>query len=80
MKVCVVLRHGAACSAADLDDHCAARMPDFARPRFFDLMEALPKTPTQKVRKAELREAGVTATTWVSPSADQRRARRDAHA
>jgi crotonobetaine/carnitine-CoA ligase len=33
-------------------------------PRYVDLVAALPRTPTEKVEKAVLRERGVTTTTW----------------
>ena len=39
-------------------------LPRFARPRYVELVEAIPKTPTEKVRKGELRQRGVTADTW----------------
>ncbi|WP_137389904.1 AMP-binding protein [Rhodoligotrophos defluvii] len=73
VKAHVALRPGAVAAPEDIARHCAARMPDFARPRFIEIMDALPKTPTQKVRKQELRERGVTPATWVSPDADGRR-------
>ncbi|MGF7159774.1 crotonobetaine/carnitine-CoA ligase [Rhodoligotrophos appendicifer] len=69
VKACVVVKTGSACDAATLAAHCAARMPDFARPRFIELMVELPKTPTQKIRKAELRTRGITPETWVDPQA-----------
>jgi crotonobetaine/carnitine-CoA ligase len=43
--------------------HARARMPRFAQPRYIAFMASLPKTGTEKVRKAELRGIGVTATT-----------------
>ena len=39
------------------------RMPSFAVPRFIEIADELPKTPSERVRKIELRERGVTATT-----------------
>lgn len=45
-------------------EFCAGRVPAFARPRFLRSMSALPKTPSEKVQKAELRAAGVTADTY----------------
>jgi crotonobetaine/carnitine-CoA ligase len=72
VKVCVVGKAGAALDAAALHAHCVARMPAFAVPRFIEFCEALPKTPTQKVRKQELRERGVTPQTWVAPDAAAR--------
>lgn len=39
-------------------------LPRFARPRYIDVVQAIPKTPTEKVRKSELRRRGVTVGTW----------------
>jgi crotonobetaine/carnitine-CoA ligase len=33
-------------------------------PRYIELLEALPRTPTNKIRKRELSSAGVPAGTW----------------
>jgi crotonobetaine/carnitine-CoA ligase len=62
--VCLVLRDG--CSP-DLGELCAwleERMPYFAVPRYLRVMDHLPKTPTERVRKVELREAGITSDTF----------------
>lgn len=50
-------------SAEALWEHCDARIPSFAVPRFLRFVDQLPKTPSQRVQKAKLREAGVTADT-----------------
>ena len=44
--------------------YLSERLPAFMVPRYIELVGELPMTPTQKVKKAELRAAGVTATTW----------------
>jgi crotonobetaine/carnitine-CoA ligase len=44
----------------DILDWCAGRIPAFAIPRFVRVVDGLPKTPSQKVRKAVLREDGIT--------------------
>ena len=41
-----------------------ARMPYFMVPRYIRVMAELPKTPTAKVMKAELRAEGITPDTW----------------
>jgi crotonobetaine/carnitine-CoA ligase len=64
VKVCVVLRPGASVPPAELDAYCRERMAKFMVPRYIELMDALPKTPTQKVEKHRLSEAGVTPATW----------------
>jgi crotonobetaine/carnitine-CoA ligase len=64
VMVAVVVRPGRALDAADLARHCARELPPFAVPRYIDAVPALPLTETGKVRKAELRERGVTPGTW----------------
>jgi crotonobetaine/carnitine-CoA ligase len=61
--VCVVSREGIV-NCHDLIRHCAERMPYFAVPRYVRVMDTLPKTPTARVRKVELREIGVTEDTY----------------
>ena len=41
-------------------------MPKFMIPRFIKFRDSLPKTPTNRVQKAKLREEGVTDDTWDS--------------
>jgi crotonobetaine/carnitine-CoA ligase len=48
---------------AEIWDFCQGRIPAFAIPRFLRFLDALPKTPSEKVRKAALREDGITADT-----------------
>ncbi|MEU0483049.1 AMP-binding protein [Streptosporangium sp. NPDC006013] len=43
---------------------CEGRVPAFAIPRFVRVVERLPKTPSEKVRKAALREDGITSDTY----------------
>ena len=40
------------------------KMAYFMVPRYINIIEAMPKTPTGKIKKFELRETGVTTTTW----------------
>jgi crotonobetaine/carnitine-CoA ligase len=62
--VCVVARDGCSPDPAQLLAWCAERMPYFAVPRYVRVMDHLPKTPTERVRKVELRETGVTLDTY----------------
>jgi len=64
VKICVVLKPGATLSPEELIRHAADRMPYFAVPRFVEFMDALPKTPTERVQKYLLKQAGVTPNTW----------------
>jgi len=50
-------------TAAALWAFCAGKIPAFATPRYIRFVDALPRTPSQKVRKAVLREEGVTGDT-----------------
>jgi crotonobetaine/carnitine-CoA ligase len=55
---------GRAIDFAALTAFLAGRMSHFMVPRYFRLLEELPKTATAKVQKVELRREGVTADTW----------------
>ena len=60
----IVTRPGAAIAPIELMQFCERRLPHFAVPRFVDFVTDLPRTENGKVRKYELRERGVTASTW----------------
>ena len=60
----IVTRPGAAIPPVELMQFCATRLPYFAVPRFVDFVSDLPRTENGKIRKYELRERGVTASTW----------------
>lgn len=47
-----------------LFDHLRDRMAHFMLPHYIRVIDDLPKTPTQKVQKHILRDAGVTPDTW----------------
>ena len=59
----IVPREGKTVTAEDIWAWCDGRIPAFAIPRYVRIVEALPTTPTDKVRKAEIRAAGVDAQT-----------------
>ncbi|MFT3820993.1 MAG: AMP-binding protein [Rubrivivax sp.] len=63
IKLCVVTASGQIDQAAMLG-FLAARLPHFMVPRYIELLPALPRTPTNKVRRSELRKSGVSAATW----------------
>ncbi len=64
VMACVVPRRGATVDPAVLVRFCEPLLAYFAIPRYIDVLDALPLTENGKVRKAVLRERGVTATTW----------------
>jgi len=67
VKIVVVAQPGADVDEAALVAHCEERLPSFMVPRYVELVDELPRTPTDKVAKHHLRQAGeqgITATTW----------------
>jgi crotonobetaine/carnitine-CoA ligase len=64
VKIVVVLKPGRVLEEAALARFCEERMPRFMVPRYVEFVDALPKTPTEKIRKAELRKLGITEQTW----------------
>lgn len=62
---CIVLADGHAAPApAELLDFCSPRMPYFAVPRYIEFIDAIPKTPSQKIQKNKLRDRGLSESTW----------------
>jgi crotonobetaine/carnitine-CoA ligase len=64
IKVVVVVEAGHALTPAELCAFLAARVPRYMVPRYVEIVAELPKTPTQKIRKSVLRDAGITPQTW----------------
>ena len=60
----VVPRPGAALDPAVLTEFLTPRMAYFMVPRYVEIVDALPKTQTGKIRKYTLRERGLTPGTW----------------
>ena len=63
IKAVVVAAPDAALDAAMVWAWCDEMLPYFAVPRYVEILPELPKTPTAKILKSELREAGITAGT-----------------
>ncbi|MBA2308148.1 MAG: AMP-binding protein [Pseudonocardiales bacterium] len=64
VMVAVAPRPGHRVDPADLVTFCAARAARHMVPRYVDVLDALPKTPTEKIEKFRLVESGVTERTW----------------
>jgi crotonobetaine/carnitine-CoA ligase len=64
VKICVTLHPEAAVTHEDLLAHCIEHIPYFAVPRYIEIVDSLPRTPSGRVEKYRLREAGVTEATW----------------
>lgn len=60
----VVETRGTVIDWPSLVAHCAARMPRFMVPRYYRAVPVLPRTPTGKVQKNDLRDAGLTDDTF----------------
>jgi carnitine-CoA ligase len=63
IKVYVVPEADQILDLADLIRWCDERLPHFAVPRFVEIVESLPKTPSGKVQKAQLRAQGLGGNT-----------------
>ena len=55
VKAVIVLREGAAATPEELWAFCEEHMPRFWVPRFLELRDVMPKTPSQKIQKYILR-------------------------
>ncbi len=64
VKIAVTPKAGAVIDPAELHAYLRLRMPQFAVPRFIEIVEALPRTPTERIQKAVVRSAGMTSATW----------------
>lgn len=62
--VLLVVVPGAGFDADVLLAHLARALPHFMVPRYIDTIDELPRTPTNKVRKAALRQRGIQPATW----------------
>lgn len=70
-EVMIVLaaRPGTSIDPAELIRFLLPRLPHFMIPKYVRVLPCLPRTDTNKVRKFQLREEGVTADTWDRESA-----------
>jgi crotonobetaine/carnitine-CoA ligase len=64
IKICLVLKPDVTVAEGDMLRHLAATLPHYMVPRYIEFMPALPRTPTNKVKKAELRQRGASPQTW----------------
>ncbi len=60
----IVPKQGMTVDPVELIRFLEPRMAYFMIPRYVDMIDALPKTPTGKIQKFPLRERGLTPTTW----------------
>lgn len=63
-EVMVVIESAINLDMAAVFAHCALHMPRFMVPRYYRVLQPLPRTATGKVQKALLRDQGTTTDTW----------------
>ena len=64
VMVCIELKEGATLTGEALVGWCAEHMAAFMVPRYVRFVASMPRTPSLRIQKHVLREAGVTADTW----------------
>jgi crotonobetaine/carnitine-CoA ligase len=64
LKVTATLAEGASLTEEALFRWCIDQLPYFALPRYIELRSSLPRSPVGRVLKRELRDEGVTPSTW----------------
>ena len=71
VMVALIVRDRASFDPVEFLAFVAERMPRFMVPRYVEVMDEFPRVETSmRVKKTELRERGVTATTWDRDAAD----------
>ena len=64
VMVAIVVQPGRSLDPVALLDWAQERLAHFAVPRYVRFVEAMPKTPSQRIQKFKLRDDGVTGDTW----------------
>jgi len=64
LLVAVAPKAGQSISERELVEFLVPRMAHYMVPRYIRVMDALPKTATNKIRKVEIRNEGLTADCW----------------
>jgi crotonobetaine/carnitine-CoA ligase len=72
LMVVVCRKPGATLDAEALIAHCQEKMAYFMVPRYLRFVDAMPKTPTERIQKFKLRSEGVTADTFDREAGTQR--------
>lgn len=73
VAVLVVPAAGKALDPAALVEFVAKDLPRFAVPRYVEVVESLPKTPSERIEKGKVRERGISAAAWDANAALGRR-------
>jgi crotonobetaine/carnitine-CoA ligase len=68
IRVFVVLQSGQSLTPEVLAEHARDHMPRYMMPRYIDIVDHLPKTPTEKIERFKLGGLPITADTWDAQS------------
>ncbi len=69
LKITATLKEDASITEEELFRWCIDQLPYFALPRYVEFRSELPRSPVGRVLKRDLRDEGVTATTWDAEAA-----------
>ncbi|MBV9283218.1 MAG: AMP-binding protein, partial [Acidimicrobiia bacterium] len=69
LKVTATVKEGASLTEDELFRWCVDQLPYFALPRYIEFRADLPRSPVGRVLKRELRDEGVTPSTWDAEAA-----------
>jgi crotonobetaine/carnitine-CoA ligase len=64
VAVLVVTVPGTTLDPVELVEFVGNDLPRFAVPRYVEIVESLPKTPSERIEKGKVRERGITAAAW----------------
>ncbi|WP_161600463.1 AMP-binding protein [Mycolicibacterium hodleri] len=64
LRICLLLGDGATVDRLEFCKFMDAKAPYYFVPRYVDVLDAFPLTPTGKVQKFKIRERGIDAATW----------------
>jgi len=70
VKVTAVLKEGETLTERELCEWCLDKVPFFAVPRYIEFRTDLPRNPTGKIMKFQLRDDGCTDSTWDREKSD----------
>jgi crotonobetaine/carnitine-CoA ligase len=70
VKVTAVLKEGETLTERELCEWCLDKVPFFAVPRYIEFRTDLPRNPTGKIMKFQLRDDGCTESTWDREKSD----------
>lgn len=64
VKAIIQLKEEQSMTHEELIEFLKPRLPYFMIPRYVEFVKEIPKTTTQKIQKSNLRQKGITPTTW----------------